>query len=62
VPFREDHIAPSVLAWNDGCIVKLAQAAYEERFLPDGTLDNARLAVLADALEESGYSDAAMLT
>jgi hypothetical protein len=54
-------IGPAALTWNDGCIVKLAQAAYQERSLPDGRLDNAHLAVLADALEESGYSDAQLL-
>lgn len=32
----------------------LAEAAYEERVLPSGELDPIRLAVLADALEESG--------
>ena len=47
---------PSALAWNDGCIVRLARAAYEERSLPDGTLESDRLAVLADALEEEGCS------
>jgi hypothetical protein len=34
--------------------VQLAYAAYEERLLPEGLLDPARLAVLADALEEAG--------
>jgi hypothetical protein len=37
--------------------MKLATAIYEEPSLPDGTLDNARLLVLADALEEAGYHD-----
>ena len=46
-----------VLAWNDATVVRLAQAAYEERRLPAGTLDSGRLAVLADALEEAGCSD-----
>jgi hypothetical protein len=32
----------------------LARAAYEERILPAGTLDPARLALLADALEDAG--------
>jgi hypothetical protein len=50
-----------VLTWNDGCVVKLARAAYEERSWADGTLDNTRLAVLADALEESGYEGAEIL-
>ena len=61
-PFRvTTHIGPAALTWNDGCIVKLAQAAYEQRSLPDGTLDNARLAVLADALEEAGCADEEIL-
>jgi hypothetical protein len=38
-------------------VVRLAQAAYEERHLPAGTLDDGRLAVLADALEEAGCTD-----
>src|SRR5262249_25388486 len=33
--------------------LSLAQAAYEERALPSGQLDPARLLVLADALEEA---------
>src|SRR5262249_39156635 len=54
LPFREVGIDSSVLHWNGGAVVQLAQAAYEERILPEGHLDPARLAVLADALEESG--------
>lgn len=38
-------------------VVSLALAAYEERELPSGHLDNARLAVLSDALEEAGCTD-----
>jgi hypothetical protein len=53
-PFRPVTISPAVLTWNDAVVVRLAQAAYEERHLPAGTLDNSRLAVLADALEEAG--------
>ena len=40
---------------------QLATTIYEERLLPSGTLDAARLAVLADALEEAGISDGDML-
>jgi hypothetical protein len=40
---------------------RLAQAAYEDRHLPAGTLDDTRLLILADALEEAGCSDAAIL-
>jgi hypothetical protein len=47
--------------WNDRTVTKLAQAAYEERTLSAGTLDLARLAILADALEEAGCTDAGLL-
>jgi hypothetical protein len=59
--FRPVTISPAVLAWNDSLVVRLAQAAYEERHLPEGTLDIGRLAVLADALEEAGCNDADIL-
>jgi hypothetical protein len=59
--FRPVTISPTVLAWNDGLVIRLAQTAYEERHLPSGTLDNGRLAVLADALEEAGCTDAEIL-
>jgi hypothetical protein len=45
------------LAWDDGTIAKLAEAAYQERSLPRGELDSERLAVLADALEEVGTDE-----
>jgi hypothetical protein len=54
-------IPPSVSTWNDGTVVRLAQAAYEHRSLPAGHLDNSRLGVLADALEEAGVTDDAIL-
>jgi hypothetical protein len=60
-PFRPVAIAPAVLAWNDAAVVRLAQAAYDERHLPEGTLDNGRLAVLADALEEAGCTSEEIL-
>ncbi len=47
-------IGPGVLAWNGGTPARLALVAYENRFLPSGQLDPARLGVLADALEEAG--------
>jgi hypothetical protein len=40
----------------------LAQAVYEDRELPSGHLDAARLAVLADMLEEAGATDPQLLT
>jgi hypothetical protein len=39
----------------------LALAAYDERELPSGHLDPARLAVLSDALEEAGCAGTELL-
>jgi hypothetical protein len=58
LPFRPLTVEPSLLQWNDRAVVKLAQAAYDDR----GTLDNLRLAVLADALEEAGCTNPDMLS
>lgn len=60
-PFRPPSLPPSVLAWSDGLVRRLAEQAYEERSLPAGTLDIARLAVLADALLDAGCTDADLL-
>jgi hypothetical protein len=57
-PFRP---ASASAAWGVPQVVALAQAAYEERLLPAGTLDPTRLAVLADALEEAGCDQADLL-
>jgi biotin carboxyl carrier protein len=59
IPHR--YVPPAVLAWHGGVIGKLAQAAYDDRHLPEGTLDTARLAILADALEEAGVTEADLL-
>jgi hypothetical protein len=48
-------------AWGDGTVVRLARAAYAERPLPEARLEPARLAVLADALEDAGCSDPDLL-
>jgi hypothetical protein len=57
-PFHPSPALPTVvLAWNDRTIVRLAQAIYEERQLPAGTLDTGRLAILADALLDAGCDD-----
>jgi hypothetical protein len=61
LPFRPVTIEPAWLAWNHGTVRRLAEAAYHERSLPEGTLSNGRLAVLADALEEAGCTDADVL-
>jgi hypothetical protein len=42
-------------------VLQLARACYDERLLPTGELDRRRLAVLADALEEAGGADRAIL-
>ena len=47
--------------WLTPQVMLLARAAYLERILPSGELDPARLAVLADALEEAGCTDRATL-
>lgn len=60
-PFRPVAIPLTLLAWHDDLVVRLAQTAYDERQLPEGTLDNGRLAILADALEEAGCTDADIL-
>jgi hypothetical protein len=57
-PFRSvciDH------AWLTPDVARIAQVAYDERDLPEGTLQTDRLAILADALEEAGCTDAAIL-
>jgi hypothetical protein len=42
-------------------VVALAQVIYDERSLPAGTLDNARLAALAGALADAGCTNAGIL-
>jgi hypothetical protein len=58
-PFHPVTISP---AWQTPQVVALAQAAYDQRELPAGTLDTARLAVLADALEDTGCMDRTVLS
>jgi hypothetical protein len=55
------HPTPLNPAWLTTPSTSLARAAYEERNLPSGAVDGDRLAVLADALEEAGCSDVAIL-
>jgi hypothetical protein len=57
-PFRPVTIDPT---WLTPTTVALAEATYDNRTRPAGTLDPARLAVLADALEEAGCQDADIL-
>jgi hypothetical protein len=57
LPFRPVTLDPAWLTWKDGTIPKLAQTIYEDQELPSGHLDLDRLAVLGDALEDSGCSE-----
>jgi hypothetical protein len=60
--FRPQPPIPhSVLGWSDGTVPRLARSAYEERQLPSGHLDQGHLAVLADALEEAGCTEAVLM-
>jgi hypothetical protein len=61
-PFRPVALDPSWLAWNDGTVYRIAQGIYEERKMPEGTLDSGRLAILHDALLDAGCSDEAILS
>jgi hypothetical protein len=61
-PFRpRPVVAPCVLTWRDGLIVRIAEGVYEHRVLPSGHFDEGRVAVLADALEDAGCQDAEIL-
>jgi hypothetical protein len=64
-PFCKRRLDPR---WWTPLVLSLAQAAYQERVAPDPSrpgwlvLDLARLAVLADALEDAGCTDATLLS
>jgi hypothetical protein len=60
-PFRPVTLSPAILDWNDSVVVRLAQAIYEQRIMPERSLDNGLLAILADALEEAGCTDTDIL-
>ncbi len=57
-PFRSIALD---LAWLTPIVLSLANAAYENRVLPAGMLDNTLLAILADALEDAGCDNADIL-
>jgi hypothetical protein len=63
IPFPADAlcIEPEWLTWHDGTIRRLALSIYEDRELPSGTLDVTKMAILADALEEAGCTNAGIL-
>jgi hypothetical protein len=61
-PFRPSPLLPhDILKWHDRTIPRLAEAIYQERQMPQGTLDNARLAILGDALLDAGSEDEALM-
>jgi hypothetical protein len=58
-PFRPVVLDP---AWRTPSVRGLAQAAYDDRILPQGLLDRPCLAILADALLDAGCNDTDLLT
>jgi hypothetical protein len=60
-PYRAVNLPSALLAWQDATVSRVARAAYDGRQLPEGTLDPARLALLADALEDAGCTRAELL-
>jgi hypothetical protein len=61
-PFRPvPAVDPAWPAWQGDTPARLAQAAYDERHLPEGTLDPTRLALLGDALQDAGCTDPDLL-
>jgi hypothetical protein len=57
-PFRPVSLDP---CWLTAEVLSLAAVVYADRQLPEGTLGPARLALLADALEEAGCPERAIL-
>jgi hypothetical protein len=55
------RLSPRKPTWRTPTIKGLAQVAYDERLLPEGHLAPDRLAVLADALEDAGCVEQALL-
>jgi hypothetical protein len=53
-PFRPLSMAPAIVAWQQGTVVKVASAIYEDRRWED-------MPLLGDALEEAGCTDQAVL-
>jgi hypothetical protein len=54
-------VDPTWQTWHGSVVPNLVRAAYQARGLPEGTLENQRLVILADALEDTGCSDAELL-
>ncbi len=58
-PFRAITVD---LTWRTPLVMALSTTAYNERIMPEGYLETDRLAVLADALEDTGCADAEILS
>jgi hypothetical protein len=54
-PFHPVRIEPAWRAWNEGTVVRIARAIYDERAFD-------RMPILADALEDAGCGDPAILS
>lgn len=61
-PFAKIEVDTWLTSWNGGTVVRLAQSIYEDRVLPSGHFRADRLLILADALEEAGCADEAILS
>jgi hypothetical protein len=57
-PFRTPHVQST---WRTPTVISVLRAAYDNRTSPSGLLDPVRLTILADALEEAGCADEAIL-
>jgi hypothetical protein len=53
-PFHTVEVAPSLFHWENGTLVKIARAIYEERRFQE-------LPILGDALEDAGCNDTRIL-
>ena len=53
-PLSPEAVEPAWLAWNNGTVPAIARCVYDERRFED-------LPILADALEDAGCTDAALL-
>jgi hypothetical protein len=60
-PFRPVRVAPRVLGWRDGIVVKLARSIDAESRHHRGTLHPDRLVVLAAFLITAGCTDASLV-
>ena len=54
-------LSAAVLNWNGRAIPRLAEAIYQERRMPEGTLDNNQLGILAAALVAAGCDNEALI-